>query len=67
MTGHNSPQAQPSPGPFMAETPPANFVPRPEEMEALMATLTTGAEPQKTIALTTIWRDAGGYGKTTLA
>jgi hypothetical protein len=45
---------------------PADFVPRPAEYEALKAAVLAEA-PERTVALTTALRGAGGYGKTTLA
>jgi WD40 repeat protein len=50
---------------FMAGSLPADFVPRPEEYEQLIARLL--AEPRGAVAMTAALRGAGGYGKTTLA
>jgi hypothetical protein len=52
--------------PYMPGDLPADFVPRPVEYAALKAAVLTEA-PEKTVALTTALRGAGGYGKTTLA
>jgi len=52
--------------PFMAEDTPADYVPRPEKIEALIELL---LDPQREdpVAITAALRGAGGYGKTTLA
>jgi hypothetical protein len=52
--------------PYMPGDLPADFVPRPTEYAALKAAVLAEA-PDKTVALTTALRGAGGYGKTTLA
>jgi hypothetical protein len=52
--------------PYMPGDCPADFVPRPAEYAALKAAMLAEA-PEKTVALTTALRGAGGYGKTTLA
>jgi hypothetical protein len=52
--------------PYMPGDLPADFVPRPAEYAALKAAVLAEA-PEKTVALTTALRGAGGYGKTTLA
>jgi hypothetical protein len=52
--------------PYMPGDCPADFVPRPAEYAALKAAVLAEA-PEKTVALTTALRGAGGYGKTTLA
>jgi TIR domain/NB-ARC domain len=52
--------------PYMPGDLPADFVPRPAEYTALKAAVLAEA-PEKTVALTTALRGAGGYGKTTLA
>src|SRR5262249_9814162 len=51
--------------PMMVPEPPADFVPRPKEFEALKERLldTKG----DAVAITAALRGAGGYGKTTLA
>jgi hypothetical protein len=50
---------------FMAGSVPADFVPRPEEYEQVIARLL--AEPRGAVAITAAPSGAGGYGKTTLA
>jgi hypothetical protein len=50
----------------MLEDLPPDFVPRPAEFEALIARL-LGSERGGTVAITAALRDAGSYGKTTLA
>ena len=52
--------------PYMPGDLPADFVPRPAEYAALKAAVLAEA-PEKTVALATALRGAGGYGKTTLA
>jgi hypothetical protein len=52
--------------PHMPGDLPADFVPRSVEYAALKAAVLAEA-PEKTVALTTALRGAGGYGKTTLA
>ena len=52
--------------PYMPGDLPADFVPRPAEYAALKAAVLEEA-PEKTVALTTALRGAGGYGKTMLA
>ena len=52
--------------PYMPGDLPADFVPRPTEYEALKAAVLAEA-PERTVALTTALRGAGGYGKTILA
>jgi WD40 repeat protein len=52
--------------PFMAEDMPIDFVPRPEELEQLIAHLLDG-QREEPIALTAALKGAGGYGKTALA
>jgi hypothetical protein len=52
--------------PYMPGDLPADFVARPAEYEALKAAVLAEA-PEKTVALTTALRGAGGYGKTILA
>jgi tetratricopeptide (TPR) repeat protein len=62
------------PPPFQVEPLPADFVPRPAEHEALVASLqafsqdpTLSIQHSSIAALTTAYAGAGGYGKTTLA
>src|SRR5205807_1849802 len=50
----------------MAADPPADFVARPKEFEALRQSILYGKRDRPT-AITTALRGAGGYGKTTLA
>jgi WD40 repeat protein len=52
--------------PLMAEPPPDDFVPRPQEFDALRAQL-LDVEHGEPVAITAALRGAGGYGKTTLA
>jgi hypothetical protein len=52
--------------PFMAEDLPPDFVPRPDELQPLLAQL-LDERRKGPVALTTALRGAGGYGKTTLA
>ena len=52
--------------PMMAPEPPADFVPRPTEFEALKRQL-LAPETKDAVAITAALRGAGGYGKTTLA
>src|SRR6516164_1947214 len=52
--------------PYMPGDLPDDFVPRPAEYAALKAAVLAEA-PEKTVALTTTLRGAGGYGKTILA
>ena len=52
--------------PFMVEGLPVDFIPRPGEMEPLVARL-LNEQPEGPTAITTALRGAGGYGKTTLA
>jgi hypothetical protein len=52
--------------PYMPGDLPADFVPRQAEYATLKAAVLAEA-PEKTVALTTALRGAGGYGKTTLA
>jgi WD40 repeat protein len=52
--------------PYMPGDCPVDFVPRPAEHAALKAAVLAEAQ-EKTVALTTALRGAGGYGKTTLA
>ncbi|MBC8013192.1 MAG: TIR domain-containing protein [Methyloceanibacter sp.] len=52
--------------PMMAPEPPADFVPRPTEFEALKRRL-LAPETKDAVAITAALRGAGGYGKTTLA
>jgi WD40 repeat protein len=52
--------------PFMVPDLPADFVPRPEEFDQLLANL-CNREDEEALAITTALRGAGGYGKTTLA
>lgn len=58
--------AQPVRVPFMAPPLPADFVPRPRELDALKRLLLT-AEHGDAITITTALSGAGGFGKTTLA
>jgi WD40 repeat protein len=51
---------------FMVEDLPEDFVPRPNELEALVAQL-VNPERGEPIAIAAALRGAGGYGKTTLA
>ena len=51
--------------PMMAAEPPADFVQRPREFEALKAKLLDAKGDA--VAITAALRGAGGYGKTTLA
>lgn len=53
-------------GPFMADTLPKDFVPRPTESKALIEAL-VGRGQSARVAITAALRGAGGYGKTTLA
>jgi WD40 repeat protein len=50
---------------FMADALPIDFVERPQEFEPIIAALVSSA--QETVAITAALKDAGGYGKTTLA
>ncbi len=52
--------------PFMVEDMPSDFVPRPEEFEALKGKL-LGRDGTEPVAITAALKGAGGYGKTTLA
>ncbi len=52
--------------PMMAPRPPADFIPRPEQFEALRSLLVTEADGQR-VSITAALKGAGGYGKTTLA
>ena len=52
--------------PFMVETLPVDFIPRPAELEPLLKCL-LAPQHSEAVALTTALRGAGGYGKTTLA
>lgn len=52
--------------PFMVEDMPSDFVPRPEEFEALKGKL-LGQDGTDPVAITAALKGAGGYGKTTLA
>ncbi len=52
--------------PYMQGDLSADYVPRPAEIAALKAAVLAEA-PDRTVALTTALRGAGGYGKTTLA
>jgi hypothetical protein len=61
----NLPASRISTIPFMAPDLPADFVPRPEEFERIVAHLLgDGAGP---VAISAALRGAGGFGKTTLA
>ncbi len=65
-------RSQPSPPPVehtiphMAPSPPANYVDRPKETNAILNALRAQAEG-RTVGITTALRGAGGFGKTTLA
>jgi WD40 repeat protein len=50
----------------MAERPPEDFVPRPEEFDQLLAFL-LDSQGKTPVAITAALRGAGGFGKTTLA
>jgi len=50
---------------FTAPKPPKQFVPRPQEFEALLKLLLQ--DTQHTVAVTTALQGGGGFGKTTLA
>src|SRR6266852_5813508 len=52
--------------PFMVEDLPADYVPRPQEFEALIEKL-LDQRREEPIAITAALRGAGGYGKTTMA
>lgn len=52
--------------PFMAGDLPRDFVPRPEEFEAILAPLLDTSR-ENPVAITTAIQGMGGYGKTTLA
>jgi hypothetical protein len=52
--------------PFMVEDLPADYVPRPQEFEALIEKL-LDQQREEPIAITAALRGAGGYGKTTMA
>ena len=52
--------------PHMAPPPPANYVGRPAETNALLAALLADSEG-RAVGITTALRGAGGFGKTTLA
>lgn len=61
-----SPPELERPKPFMVEDVPPDFVPRPQEFDALLSTLLSGKggkAPDLTVALC----GTGGFGKTTLA
>ncbi len=51
--------------PMMADPPPADYVPRRREIDALRSRLLDAR--QEPVAITAALRGAGGYGKTTLA
>ena len=52
--------------PFMVEDLPADYVPRPQEFEALIEKL-LDQQREEPVAITAALRGAGGYGKTTMA
>ena len=52
--------------PFMVEELPADYVPRPQEYEALIEKL-LDQQREEPVAITAALRGAGGYGKTTMA
>src|SRR5437588_4044027 len=52
--------------PFMAEDLPTDYVPRPQEYEALIEKL-LDQKREEPVAITAALRGAGGYGKTTMA
>jgi hypothetical protein len=52
--------------PFMCEVLPPDFVPRPNEFDALISKL-LDEQREEPIAITAALRGAGGYGKTTMA
>ena len=52
--------------PFMVEELPADYVPRPQEYEALIDKL-LDQRREEPVAITAALRGAGGYGKTTMA
>src|SRR6266566_1918803 len=52
--------------PFMVEDLPTDFVPRPQEFEALIDRL-LDQQREEPVAITAALRGAGGYGKTTMA
>ena len=52
--------------PMMAPRPPADFIPRPEQFEALTQPAGRQADGQR-VSITAALKGAGGYGKTTLA
>ena len=52
--------------PFMVEDLPADFVPRPQEFDALIGKL-LDQKREEPVAITAALRGAGGYGKTTMA
>ena len=52
--------------PFMVEDLPADYVPRPQEFEALIDRL-LDQQRDEPVAITAALRGAGGYGKTTMA
>lgn len=57
--------AEPLRVPFMAESMPDDFVPRPQEMDRLLGHL-LDRDREEPLAVTTALRGAGGYGKTAL-
>jgi len=57
--------ARPLRVPFMAESMPDDFVPRPQEMDRLLGHL-LDRDREEPLAVTTALRGAGGYGKTAL-
>jgi WD40 repeat protein len=52
--------------PFMVEDLPPDYVPRPQEFEALIEKL-LNQQREEPVAITAALRGAGGYGKTTMA
>jgi len=52
--------------PFMAEDLPTDYVPRPQEYEALIEKL-LDQKREEPVAITAALRGAGGYGKTTMS
>ena len=52
--------------PFMVEDLPSDYVPRPQEFEALIDRL-LDQQLEEPVAITAALRGAGGYGKTTMA
>lgn len=61
-----NPRCQQPRVPFMVEDLPADYVPRPQEYEALIDKL-RDQRREEPVAITAALRGAGGYGKTTMA